>query len=334
MEYLVPSHMQPKRSSPSLPEVSILVTIIGIILVTAALIDVFQTLFHPAGHGTISDWTAGGVWKAFRRVADRYPRVLTFAGPTAILCIIVDWIVLTLVGFAFIYWPHTISDFSSSAGNPLRAGFWSTLANSIGALSTLSAGVNATVPWLRILRGFEALVGFGILSASISWLLSIYPILETRRSLAHQATLLHHAERQTGLDVVHDASTQAANIMASLAHDLSTLRNQMAQFPIAHYFYIGETKSALAGILPYLAELANRSVANGTSPEEQIAGAVLGGAVEDFAILIAESFLHIPSQAKFEVLLAYARSQMCEPVSVPSPESNPRNKNTEDRRRA
>jgi hypothetical protein len=109
--------------------------------------------------------------------------------------------------------------------------------------------------------------------------------------------------------------------MNTLTHDLSTLRNQMAQFPIAHYFYIGEPKSTLAGILPYLADLADRSVANGTSPEEQIAGAVLGGAVEDFAILVAESFLHIPSQTKSEVLLAYALVVRC--VSLrPFPRQN------------
>ena len=35
---------------------AIVLTLIGIMLIGVALADVFQTLFHPAVHGALSDW--------------------------------------------------------------------------------------------------------------------------------------------------------------------------------------------------------------------------------------------------------------------------------------
>lgn len=56
---------------------AIVVTVIGVLLIAAALLDIFQTLFHPAGRGAMSDWTGKLTWRAFRRVAAKDPRLLT-----------------------------------------------------------------------------------------------------------------------------------------------------------------------------------------------------------------------------------------------------------------
>ena len=45
-------------------------------------------------------------------------------------------------------------------------------------------------------------------------------------------------------------------ILLGFASQLITCRNEMAQFPITYYFHEDETETALAGILPYLAEIA------------------------------------------------------------------------------
>jgi hypothetical protein len=88
----------------------------------------------------------------------------------------------------------------------------------------------------------------------------------------------------------------------------------MVQFPISYYFYIGEPQTALAGILPYIAELASRAGDVPNQPGMKMAAAVLGGAVEDFAAPMAEIFLDMPNDDCREILLAYAREQMCVPV--------------------
>jgi hypothetical protein len=182
-------------------------------------------------------------------------------------------------------------------------------------LSTISTGQGMVAPWIRMIAGLEAMIGFGIVTASISWLLSIYPIVEARRSLAHQATLLHASEKMSGLDLLRDGVDDAPAILMSIAHDLSVLRNQMAQFPISYYFYVGERRTTLAGILPYLAELADRSLKNDVPVQLRIPGIMLRGAVEDFSIMLAKTFLHMGPDTESEVLQAYAYDQMCEAVS-------------------
>src|SRR5256885_1965901 len=110
-------------------------TVLGLVLVGAALLDVFHTLFHPAGRGALSDWTARIIWKLFRGVANRYSRVLIYVAPTSILVIIVSWATLTCFGFAIIYRPRLQTDFSQlQAGDANHSGIVDAMSISIGAL--------------------------------------------------------------------------------------------------------------------------------------------------------------------------------------------------------
>lgn len=290
---------------------AIIVTVIGVLLIAAALIDIFQTLFHPAGRGAMSDWTAKLTWRAFRLMARSRPHVLTYAGPTAILLIIVSWAALTWLGFALIYMPQLANgfDFSQGSGGSPHTGIVEAISLSIGALITLSEGSYAKFHWLQLLRGTEAVVGFGLLTASVSWLLSIYPVLESRRAIAQRATLLHHAERENRVDVVRSVPDHAPEWIFDLGTDLASLRNQMAQFPITYYFDMGEPETALAGALSYLLELADRaSDAEGNGMK--ISGTVLGGAVESFLNMLATDFLSMSVDDKPAILRAYASEQM------------------------
>jgi len=110
-----------------------------------------------------------------------------------------------------------------------------------------------------------------------------------------------------------DSGDKVHDWVMGLAADLSSLRNQMAQFPISFYFYVGEPQTNLSGTLPYLNELADRAVASGM-PANRLAGTALGGAVEDFVKLLAEVFLRIPEKDKKAILTAYAREQMSDMI--------------------
>jgi hypothetical protein len=290
---------------------TIVVSAIGLLLIAAALIDIFQTLFHPAGRGAMSDWTGKLTWRAFRAIAPKRPHLLTYAGPTGILLIIVSWAGFTWLGFALVYMPHlsTGFDFSQVPGGSPHHGVVEALSLSLGALITLSEGSNAKMHWLQIARGVEAVIGFGLLTASVSWLLSIYPVLEARRALAQQATLLHHSERENQLDLIRDAPSRAEDWIMAIGADLASLRNQMAQFPITYYFDMGEPETALAGALSYLRELADRS-SSASQPALKIAGTVLGGAVESFLEMLANDYLSMPADDKNAILRAYASEQM------------------------
>lgn len=290
---------------------AIVATAVGVLLICSAVVDVFQTLFHPAGRGGMSDWTAKLTWRFFRIISAKRPGVLTYAGPTAILLIIVSWAALTWLGFALIYLPRLGIgfDFSQSTGGSPHRGFVEAMSLSVGALITLSEAAYPKLHWLQLAQAAEAIMGFGLLTASVSWLLSIYPVLESRRALAQRATLLHHAERETRLDIVRDMPVEAQEWIFSLGAQLASLRNQMAQFPITYYFDMGEPETALAGALSYLLELGDRASA-AQSPALKIAGTILGGAVESFIELLATDFLSMPRDDKHVILRAYASEQM------------------------
>src|SRR5581483_479288 len=299
---------------------AIFLRVLGALVIAVGLTDVFQTLFHPAGRGAMSDWIARVIWKTFRRLSSRNRGFLTFAGPVAILVTITTWAVLTVLGFALIYLPDINAGYVYTNGiHQATIPLWGAVDSSIEALITLSDGAYAKPVWMRLMRSSEAVIGFGLLTASMSWLLSLYPVLENRRSVAHRATLLHHAELETGKNLFGERSTTVETLIYGMAADLTTLRNQMVQFPISYYFHMDENNTALAGILPYIAELADRAVAVRDAPMLQIAGTALGGAVEDFLQVLAEIFLRMPKHDKREILLRYADEQMFEPVVLGSP---------------
>jgi hypothetical protein len=230
----------------------------------------------------------------------------------------------TWFGFALIYLPHLSTGFafSSQPGGSPHHGIGEAVSLSIGALITVSEGAYAKWHWLELLRGGEAVIGFALLTASVSWLLSIYPVLESRRAVAQRATLLHHAERENRLDLVRDSADPAQDWILALGADLASLRNQMAQFPITYYFDMGEPETALTGALSYLLELGDRA-SRSPMPGLKIAGTVLGGAVESFLETLADDFLCMSPDDKQAILRAYASEQMSDLIllqrTVPYP---------------
>jgi hypothetical protein len=291
---------------------AIAVTVVGFVLVVLGVQDAFFTLFHPAGRGALSDWIGDKVWRAFRPLARRRRVFLKFAGPAAFVAITGSWGSMVVFGFALVYLAYIGTGFDLVQGiDPrLHQHFIDALNISIGALITLYGDFFARSSWIRLLLGIEAVIGFGLLTAMISWLLSIYPALEDRRALAESATILHNAELKSGVDPTRLPPGEAQAILATLTSGLIGLRNQMAQFPITYYFHMGEPETALGGILPYVARLAARASAPDRPPGVRLAGVALGGAVESLLRFIAGSYLEMPPDNPSAILRAYAEDQM------------------------
>jgi hypothetical protein len=172
--------------------------------------------------------------------------------------------------------------------------------------------------------GIEAIIGFGLLTASVSWLLSIYPALERRRTLAHQATLLHHAEGEAGITIDRLPASDAMELFSSLAASLSQIRNDMGQFPITYYFRFGDDRTHLSGIIPYLATRAEQAAHREDSASVRLAAVALGGAMDDLLEFVAEAFLRMPTDDKSAIMRAYASEHMTQLVDLDGRESRPR----------
>jgi hypothetical protein len=293
---------------------SIFLIILGVAVIFFGLQDVFHTLFHPADTGDVSDAIAGHVWRLFHAVM---PRTLSFAGPTAFLAIVFFWAASVVVGFALIFFPFLPGRFTFALGLDSASyhSFLGALDVSLASLISLSIGTYSKNLLIQFLMGIECTIGFGLLTAAVSWLLSIYPVFEHRKSLAHEVSLLHFAEAAgvRRLDDISDSDLH--QLLEAFAAQLITCRNELSQFPITYYFHENETETALAGVLPYLADIAaqnvNRDGAAGLS------ATVLGGAVDDYLKLIARSFLNRPFTSRDDILRAFARDHQRQIVRAP-----------------
>ncbi|MGY1856905.1 potassium channel family protein [Modestobacter sp. SYSU DS0290] len=280
------------------------VTAVGGLVVLLGLRDVFQTLWHPTGSGWLSSHLMSAVWRlARRRREGGHSGVL--AGPTSMVLVIVAWVAVLVLGGALVYGPHMSDGFllGSSLDPSQRGGWLDALYTSTVTLATLGFGdVTPAADWLRIVVPVQALLGFGLLTASVTWVLQIYPALVRRRVLALRLAGLRRvrAARFTG-----DPQGQlAAPVLEGLAGDLVQVRVDLTQYSETYYFRDGVEEASLAAMLGTALEFRD-AAREAPRQDVRVAGELLGLAVEDFAGILDERFLHVGAGVD-EVLEAYA----------------------------
>jgi hypothetical protein len=287
-------------------------TLLGAILIAVSLEDQFRTLFHPEAQGTISDWIIRGNWKLFKIFPGK--KLLMAAGPFSMLSVIVSWAALIVIGFALLYYPR-LSQFTTQIPVPVNGNFTEALDVSLGSLITLAGNLTPTVIWIHLLMSAEAVIGFGLLTASVSWFISIFPVIEARRTLAQQAIWLRECERQMGVDTSALPEPEVQLLLWSLATQLSSLRNRIVQFPITNYFRVGEHAPALEVILPFVSDLAERASQRNRSAGTKMAGRTLRFAVESYLHIINLFFLHEKTEDERKLIFRYAQEYRREPLT-------------------
>lgn len=292
---------------------STLVTLVGAALIFLALRDVFHQLFRPTGAGSISGMLMRGVWRAFRPIARRYPSMLTLAGPAALVVIIAAWVSLVAAGWALVYWPRLPEQFLLAPGlKPSeQIGFVDALYFSLVTVTTLGFGnIAPTSDWLRLVSSLEGLLGFGLLTASLTWVVSIYPPLTRRRALAQQVALIRDAESESGVSVAGAGAQATERRLESLTSQLTTVRSDLSQFPITYYFHSGDERESLPAHMQALLRLAEECAGEDAPPPVRLGAAELRGAIDDFCSTVGPQFLGLPSTPAERVLAAYARDHL------------------------
>ena len=285
---------------------TVLATAAGVVLIGLALRDIFDALFHPEGRGALARLLARAVWSAFRSRRPG-PRTLALAGPVALLVVIASWATLLAVGWALVYLPHLDSGFT---GAP-RGDFVDALNVSLVTLTTLGFGdVVPTAGWLRVVTPLEALVGFGLLSASISWLLLVYPVIARRRSLAYEVWLLRDPEEE-GRALEQLGSESLERILQELTSRLIAVERDLVNFPITYYFAESDERFSLPAVGSELLELAEHG-SRDASANVRVRARLLRRAIDDLAATTASGFHGVAGATTEELLRAYARDHQRE----------------------
>ncbi len=297
---------------------SILSTLVGALLIVVGLRDIFQELFKPNSYGRLSHFIMRNTWHAFQKMATYNRRILVFAGPINLISIILSWVVLLAIGWALVIWPQMPAAFLLSSGMApgKNGGFIDALYVSIVTLVTLGYGdITPTSDWLRIFLPLEALVGFILLTASITWVLSVYPVIDRRRSLAHTISLIRRLEGESG---AFGKDNEDAQTLESLASQVITIQGDLNRFPVTYYFYEENEHTALPAVMPELLHMAEQGACADQHALRRRA-ALLQHALEDFSdVLVNRGFVNASQESVDAVLQAYARDHFYTPKTLHS----------------
>ncbi|RBY98112.1 two pore domain potassium channel family protein [Blastococcus sp. TF02-8] len=267
-----------------------LLTAAGAVLVLIVLRDMFHTIWHPSGQGSLSRRVIQLVWRASRVVRSRRQQT-SVVGPVAVLCVILAWLAIIITGWTLIYWPHMSDGFSFGSGlQPSeRVDLLDSLYLSLVTVATLGYGdIVPTYAWLRLASPLEALIGFSLVTAAVTWILQIYPTLARRRTLAIRLSLLRKADAAQALSAMDSAA--AATLLETLAGELVQVRVDLTQYAETYYFRETDEVASLPAQLPYARELAARADSS-RRDDVRLSGLLLRGAVEDYAYLLTQQFL-------------------------------------------
>jgi hypothetical protein len=277
-------------------------TIAGIVMIAVALDDVFHTLLRPASTGRLTTFVFRAFWSLSRR-----RRPFSVGGPLTIIATIAVWIVLISVGWALIYLPHLPEGFSHSGVDPSDYNpFVESLTYSLVALTTLGLGdVVAINPVIRAVSPLEALTGFALLTASVSWFMQLYPALARRRAVAIELTSLH-SSGVTGLPS-SVSPAYAASVIASIAHSLTELTADLVQNTEIFYFTERDERLSAARAIGYAMELRDAAL-RAEAPDVRAAGTLLEHVMDELARVVTDQYPHVTGESTDDVLRAVAGS--------------------------
>ncbi|HWO48051.1 MAG TPA: potassium channel family protein, partial [Solirubrobacterales bacterium] len=186
-----------------------------------------------------------------------------------------------------------------------HSGFADALYVSLVNLTSLGYGdISPAAPLLRILGPVETIFGLGLLTASISWLISIYNAISRRDSLAHEVHLAKEAEERLGEKLADADPELLGSLLANCAEQLIRARRDLIHFPITHYFRTEDEERALAGLLPFLASLVEEASGEDRPHALRMRAEILRMAIDDFAATL-RTRLRMPGETTDEILRHY-----------------------------
>ena len=244
----------------------------------------FNDLFHPTKTGALSEWIAGRLFRLYRR----WPRLLPTSGPLSIAVVIATWAMLLATGFALIYFASFPAGYDiQSATSPQSSDrWWWSFDYSLEMMTTLGLGdIRPNPTWLKILSVAHTLIGFSFVTASITWIVLLFPALRRMRKLARKAMTLSDAEEQSRVPVVADGMHI---VLTGLAEEVIQMRVDLVHFPLLFYFYAEDNRDIIAGFSFPLMRFAKAGNQDGRPDLIRLASAGLRIALQDLADLVGD----------------------------------------------
>ena len=262
-------------------------SIAGIVIIAWTLREIFRDLFQPSATGSLSSFVAQRLF----RVSKTIPPMMRISGPLSIVVVIFCWTFAVAAGFALIYWgrfPQAFHAPMQESREPVGR-FWTVLYFSLASLTTLGGGeLEPTGQWVRIVSACESLIGMLLITASISWIVFIYPALGRMRSLGRRANNIFRAQDEAGVDVL---SANPDSLLVDLAAEVIRLRVDFIHFPLIYYFHADTEGASLPRAMLRLIELCDQASDPSQPAPRRLSAAMLRQAITDMAGVLTQRFL-------------------------------------------
>lgn len=240
--------------------VSVLVTILGVVLISVTFFDVFITVLHPQAESPFSSRLQTSTWRVLRLVTrplrGRWRhRVLGLAIPLLIVVLVGVWVTLMAVAFGLIYaaWIGVPGGFNIPEQGD-APGFADALYFSGVTLGTIGYGDFQPVhPLLRLASVVEGFTGVAVLSMSIAYVLEVYPVLQRKSVLA--VLLNEETDGQVnGLPMLsrylHTGNFEAlASLLRMINLELLFLAEAHRRLPVLYYGHPTEPERSFLRVL-------------------------------------------------------------------------------------
>ena len=219
----------------------------GVFLVVVGLLDVFFTVLHYDGFGFLSSRLYNRLFDAVRFVTRPLPRKyralgISMAAPLMVPVTITVWISLIALGYALVYYAGMDGRTFSFSNSGLEPSFIEALYFSGVSIATLGLGDVTPVSSLyQTIAVSEALIGFGILTLSITYVIGVYEVLQKLGVLT--AGLYHQAQdTDDPLTILapHFPDGQPRGLethLMSLHRDLVEVYEGIRRYPIVYYYH-------------------------------------------------------------------------------------------------
>ena len=239
-------------------------TAAGFVLLALIIFDIYATVLHSsARYGPVGESLNRLVWRVTRAASFRLSRanrhrLLNMVGPVLLPLLIAVYVVLLVVAFALVYYPHVPGGFTFGVEQNERG--WADAVYFSGVtLTTVGYGdvMPRTTP-LRFLALFEAASGLIVIALAVTYILTVYAALERKRAIA--VSLYHQAGR--GADVagfiahhfVEGRFYGLRDALRTVTRDLQSLHESHIDHPVIHYFHPVEVYKGTPRVLFLLLE--------------------------------------------------------------------------------
>ncbi|MEX6507468.1 ion channel [Jiella sp. M17.18] len=222
-----------------------LISLVGVLLIAAVLLDAFLTVLDANGRSLFSAWAYRWFWWFWRHLArlvppDRTHRMLSFGAPLMIPMMIGLWTGGLVVGFALLYFGG-LEPQDALAGSQSEADFANAFRLSFVTLSTIGfVEISPSNMAYSVTVALEAILGSILITLSVTYYLSVHDAVAAYgRLVTGMQHRMPDADRPLSAAAAflkHGSASDLSAWLGTLHDGTADLHEGLRRYPIVYYF--------------------------------------------------------------------------------------------------